>query len=312
MSHALRTRRRQTVLAGMLLVLLAGLGPSARAQQAVNSATGVTLFPVGSVVRTHAITRSLSAPGAGRSVNAVLLPVSLNYGATTNLTLAANVPFVRKELDASTPAGPLNQATSGVGDIRLLGKYRFLRLDGYLKTLQLAVLGGVKLPTGATDARLPNGDFLPMPLQVGSGSTDGIAALSGTGIWDWRVAHASLLYRRNAEGTRGYRFGDLINYNLATNFRVWTNPYPGPELYLGAELNGEIRARDERNGADLANTGGHRLFLSPSVVFFAFRNLTLEGSVQVPIYQDLNGTQLEDGVRYVFGFRFQYGLYLGN
>lgn len=280
------------------------------AQQAVNSATGVTLFPVGSVVRTHTIVRRLSAPDGSRDVRAVLMPVSLNYGLLRDLTLALNVPWIRKELVPQSPAGGPTTTASGIGDIRLLAKYRFFRADGFQKTLQLAALGGIKLPTGATDVRLPDGGFLPMPLQVGSGSADPLLGLSGTGIWDWRVAHLSFFYRPARRGGRDYRLGDLFDYNAVTNFRVWTRPYPGPELYLGAEINGEVRGRDDTAGVSVENSGSHRLFFSPTAVFFLFRNLTLESSLQFPVFQALNGTQLEDGPRFVFGLRFQYGLFL--
>lgn len=302
--------KRRTFIVLVTICLTAWLFPGqSKAQQAVNSATGVTLFPVGSVVRSHTIIRNLSVPGGGREIDVVALPVSLNYGASTNLTLAANIPWFRKELNAQTPNGSLNESTRGIGDISLLAKYRFFRADGYQKTLQLAALGGVQLPTGATNAKLPDGDFLPMPLQLGSGSTDPVAALSGTGIWDWRVAHVSLFYKRNTTGARDYKFGDLLNYDLATNFRVWTTPYPGPELYLGAELNGELRGKDQQNGTTFDNSGGNRIFVSPTAVFFLFRNLTFENSVQIPVYQNLNGIQPEDGIRFVVGLRFQYGLF---
>lgn len=310
--------KKQCLLVPVLAFVMPCVPHEARAQQAVNSFTGVTLFPEGSVIRTHLRTRSLDRllrngdeieDSEGREVTTFFVPTALNFGVSTNLTLAANVPYFRKEIRFNTPNGREERGASGLGDIILLGKYRFFNWNAYQTTVQLAVTGGVKLPTGATD-KGPSGAPFPIPLQPGTGSTDVLLALSGTAVKDWAVLHLSGLYKLNTTGDRRYRFGDLFNYNLAAEARVVHTKYPGPELYLGVELNGEVLATDELQGASLENTGGHRLFVSPNLVFFLFRNLTLESSVQLPVLQDLNGTQLGEGPRFVFGLRFQYGLYL--
>ena len=306
-SHSRCSPRRAIAAAALafgLGVAALLLGPSvASAQQAVNSFTGVTIFPEGSAVRSHVRVRRLD------EIQVIFVPTTIAYGISTNLTLAATVPYFRKERESLDPGGQLvSRAAAGFGDIVLAAKYRFLNLNGYRKTLQLAALGGVKLPTGATDAA-SGGQLLPIPLQPGSGSVDWLAAVGATGIDNWRVVHVSVLYKRNTQGARDFHFGDVFNYNLALLARVLHVKYPGPELYLGLELNGEVLGRSQVAGADVTDSGGHRMFLSPDFVFFLFRNLTLEGSVQVPVLQDLNGTQPDESVRFVLGFRLQYGLY---
>ena len=46
------------------------------------------------------------------------------------------------------------------------------------------------------------------------------------------------------------------------------------------------------------------MYLSPGVQFLLRRNLILEGGVQVPVMNDLNGTQRAPGTRVQAGVRY--------
>ncbi len=290
-------------LAALLPAVAASAAFTAAAQQPVNSATGVALFPGGSVIRSRVETRSLNRDGGVKEVDVYIVPANLSYGATPDLTMGAAIPYVRKNIGLGA-AG--DTKVDGLADVSLFAKYRYFTHNYPGGTVQLSVLGGVQVPTGETDARGPDGALLPMPDQLGSGSVDFIGALTGTGIvaYDWAI-HASVLYQHNTEGDRDFRFGDFVNYNLAASRVVYRQPYPRPEVYLGLELNGEYGAEHEQNRVDVPNSGGNRIFLSPTLAAFLARNWTLEASVQVPIAQSLNGSQPEEDARFVLGFRFQ-------
>ncbi len=192
----------------------------------------------------------------------------------------------------------------------LTGKYRYFEHNYPGGSTQLAILGAVKLPTGDTDARDSSGTLLPVSDQLGSGSVDYVGALTATSVFDYDwAAHASVLYKINTEGDRNFQFGNFLNYNLAVSRLIYHEPYPGPEVYIGLELNGEYSVRNELNGTDVANSGGNKIFVSPTLVAFLARNWTLEASVQLPVIEDLNGNQPEEGVRFVLGFRFQYATF---
>ena len=276
------------------------------AQHSVNSLTGVTLFPEGSLISSKVVTRQLSRADGTKDIDVNFVPTSINYGVNRDFTLGVTIPYLRKTLSTLTFA----TTVEGMSDIILAAKYRYF-INNYLGgTTQFAVVSGVKLPTGDTNARDPLGALLPMPDQLGSGSTDYFLAWSGSWFSRYsRSFHVSVLYKGNTEGDRNFRFGDLINYNLSANWLVYSQPYPRPELYFGVELNGETTRRHEASGAKVADSGGHRLFLSPTFHFFLSRNWNLEGSIQVPIFEDLNGTQPEENKpRFFLGLRFQYAL----
>ena len=61
------------------------------------------------------------------------------------------------------------------------------------------------------------------------------------------------------------------------------------------ELNGTAAARDEITGTPDPDSGGHLLFLSPDLQWISTPWLLFEASVQFPILQNLNGTQLKYG-----------------
>ena len=146
-----------------------------------------------------------------------------------------------------------------------------------------------------------------MPLQLGSGSTDLLLAASASWFSEYsRSFHVSVLYKRNTEGDRDFQFGDLVNYNVSWNWLVYQQPYPRPELYLGLEVNGEYARPNQLGGTEAVDSGGHRIFLSPTFHLFLSRHWNLEGSVQFPIYENLNGSQPEEGPRLMLGLIFQY------
>lgn len=262
------------------------------------------------MVRSRVETRSLSRDDGTKDVEVVRVPTTLSYGATPDLTLGATIPYVRKEITTRSGGGKSETTLDGLADIFLAGKYRYFERNYPGGSTQLAILGAVKLPTGDTDARDSSGTLLPVSDQLGSGSVDYVGALTATSVFDYDwAAHASVLYKINTEGDRNFQVGNFLNYNLAVSRLIYHEPYPGPEVYIGLELNGEFNARNELNGDDLADSGGNKIFVSPTLVAFLARNWTLEASVQLPVIEDLNGNQPEEGVRFVLGFRFQYATF---
>ena len=305
-----RLRRRQVtryltnLVSSMSAALLLGFPHAVSAQHPVNSIAGVTLFPEGSLISARLVSRHLQRADGTKDVDVYLMPTNLNYGLNRDLTLGVTLPYIRKEL--STPA--FSTTVEGLGDIILVAKHRYYLKNYEGGTTQFAVVGGVKLATGDTDANAPGGGLLPMPDQLGSGSTDFLLGWSGSWFSKYsRSFHISALYKKNTEGDRNFQFGDFVNYNLSANWLVYHQPYPRPELYLGVELNGEYTRRNELNGAKLADSGGHRLFVSPTFHWFLSRNWNLEGSVQFPILEELNGIQPEENdPRLLLGVRFQF------
>jgi hypothetical protein len=233
------------------------------------------------------------------------------YGATRDLTLGATLPILERRLRFDGLAGERRTISAdGLGDLTLSGAYRFFRRDVERGTTQVSLLGGLKLSTGATDiedSNLPRltgtpGTRLSPSLQLGSGSVDGIVGLAGFHNMDRLSFYADAQGKLNTEGAQDFRAGNRLFYDLSADYVLLS----GRNMFLVLELNGVVTERAEQAGRTVRNSGGHLLFLSPGIQYLPIPPLILEGSVQIPIYRDLDGRQLAPDWSVVVGFRYLF------
>lgn len=273
------------------------------------------------------------------SLDSITSP-SLNfaYGLTDDITLSVRLPYVTRrgireghvhgheEGGGHHGEGGEEQAieaevhnrggTSGIGDLSLLGQWRFL--NGGAAGIEAALLGGLKAPTGSTDEDDRSGERFDAEFQPGSGSWDGMVGLALTkraGKWSF---DASLLYTIVTEGTQDTDLGDRLHYGAAVSYRlsgsaggtvhvhsdgsqhVHQEAAAGPALDAILELNGEWHDKQEISGETDPNTGGHVLYVSPGVRL-SMDKWSAFASVGIPIVNDMNGLQAEPDWRLVSG-----------
>ena len=210
------------------------------------------------------------ATGAGEKEREYEVFLAGAYGITADWEIGIEIPYTRKEAGGDDSAG--------IGDIVLDTKYQFWKRDLPGAQYKAAVFLKTKLPTGDDDSRP----------RLGSGSTDVIAGLSAgyeSRRWYW---FGSGVYRANTEGEGGLEKGDRQFLGAVGGIRPVLTEYDEPDTVLMIELNWERAGRDRLNGADLADTGGWELFVSP-VVWVTYRQFGFRGGVQIPIAGDLNG-----------------------
>lgn len=247
--------------------------------------------------------------GAGQELNVSEETLTGVYGATRDLTLGLTLPIVQKELEFETSAGTRTIHSSGLGDLSLVGVYRFYRRDVPRATTQFSLIGGLKTPTGSTsqsdrDAPLLPGNTrrrLPRPLQPGSGSWDGIVGIAGFQNLDRLSFYGSVQGKLNSEDDN-FRFGNNLHYDFTVDYVTLAER----NLFFVLEFNGISAGRNEENGRNVRNSGGHTLFISPGIEYLPLPYMILESSVQIPIVQDLNGRQPEKRVSLVFGVRYLF------
>ncbi len=224
------------------------------------------------------------------------------YGFTAKTSLLVNLPYIHREL--KTPNSPRRLAR-GLGDLTLLGKHRIFTHNFKGGTSRFSLIGGLELPTGDDDEADSLGP-LPKSLQPGSGSVDFLAGGAFTYQTLDHELDADLRYIFNREAN-DFEFCDVFKYNLAYQRRVWPSILPDKEIYSQwnavLELNGVYEERAESQGNDVANSGGHTLYLSPGIQFVSKR-MVYEFSFQYPIVQELNGLQLEADYLLVLSFRY--------
>ncbi len=246
-----------------------------------------------------------------RDINVFVQPVGvLPYAITPMWTTRVIIPFVRKSMDF-TDGLRRNYATTGVGDVLVDTKWIFFTRNRLGGTTRLGIGGGVKVPLGKTDATLPDGSVAARSLQVGSGSWD----FPFKALFTLTQRHVGLLanvgYRVNTTD-EGLKAGNIFSYDVALGLRFvpWVyRSLTDKSLVAYVELNGTAAARDEIVGTPDPDSGGHLLFLSPDLQWIPTPWLLFEASVQFPILQDLNGTQLKYGTRFHFGARFRFSVF---
>ncbi len=191
--------------------------------------------------------------------------IELTYGLTGDWAAGIDLPYVSSD--------DTGGSESGQGDLRIFTKYRFWRKDGPGVQQSMAALLKIKTDTGDT--------------RVTTGSTDSLLGLTyGYESRKW-YRWAALRYRINGENSDGLRRGNRLLYDLVGGIRPHPGGYLEPDTVWLLELNGEYSERNELNGAALANTGGHEVFVSPGI-FWTLRNFAIKAGVQIPLASRLN------------------------
>ena len=236
-----------------------------------------------------------------REVQVVATPLIFPYELIPNrLVVGAGIPYLDKEMRLTRDGVKRSLSDRGFGDLTLFAKYQLLQWDALKKTTRVTFKSLLKLPTGEHEATDGEGNRLPRGIQLGTGTVDYAVGLIFTHIVNRLGINADTFYRFNGE-TEGFEFGDAVNYDLALGYRIYPSvyeTYPSPYATVYLEANGQFNRKSRAAGQRVADSGGHTLFLSPGVQYIPLGNLILETSIQIPVRQELNGTQL--GTDFVF------------
>jgi len=214
--------------------------------------------------------------------------------------VTVSIPYIYRFHDhnigpytGSTPADYESFYTGALGDIKLIGRYRW-SVDAD-KGTGLGVKFGLKADTGNQDAVIKQSGELPeeTTLQAGNGSTDLILGL----FWhlsppsddlSW-FAQGTTQVSVNADST--YRPGNQVNIDAGLRYAI--NRSTSALL----QVNSQWLSADSREYAALTesgrkSSGGKSLFLSPGLIYAVTHNTQLYGLLQLPLYQYVNGEQL--------------------
>ncbi|MFQ5740203.1 MAG: transporter [Acidobacteriota bacterium] len=219
--------------------------------------------------------------------------VPLRINSETVFTVIA--PVVHKELNL-TPPGLARRQLSGsdLGDVTLLIKRRFYVNNFLGGGFQAAIIGGLKLPTGSDQGRDSLGNLLPRPLQIGTGSLDVPVGLVFTAFKD-RIGFNSEILHKFTTQSKGFEFGDETDLNLALGYRLTPKSYQSiNDKVLNAylEINTVFSGRSSFNSQVVSDSGGTVVFLTPGIQWVLSPRFLIESAFQIPITQELNGTQL--------------------
>lgn len=303
--------RRHTQSRRAAMALAAVLGAGAALPAAAGPITFSSALPLAAdefVLREQIVfARASDDPSpARRDLQARALVSVLGYGVTPRLAVFGFLPWRSAGLEAGAAGARATREASGIGDLRLFGRYTLLQRDRRGQSLRIAPFAGLEAPTGDDDERDALGR-VPAVLQPGSGAWDGLAGVAVT--WQtlaWEL-DAQLAYQANGEGNR-FQAGDVVRLDASAQVRLWPrrlgSGVPG-FLYGVLELNVSHQQHDRLAGRQVAASGGERVFITPGVQYVT-RRWVAEAAVQVPVLQDLNGQALERDYVALVGFRVNF------
>ncbi len=227
-----------------------------------------------------------------RELEALVAPQTLVYGLTPQLSIFSTLPLLaHREIEV----GSDRERDSAVGDLTLITRY-MLFADDYapLSTRRVALLAGLKLPTGADRFGTPTFDPI----------------LGGVATWAAN-RHQLDFDALFTLGTKrhGFESGHRVRYDVAYRYRVWPARFGRRLAQLNAllELNGTWADRLRAHGTRVRDSGGQVLLLSPGLQFVTI-NWIAELSVQLPVVQRLHGEQIESDVSVVLSARVPFSL----
>ena len=248
---------------------------------------------------------------------------------THHLTVSAELPYVRRDdLREGTHAHSGGIAVNGVerlgsvagiGDMSLLAKYRLSEGTG----VGFALVGGIKLPTGNTHERSPDGERLETEHQPGTGSWDPIVGASASAPLGRVTLTGSGLYQFSGRGAQHTRLGDRMQGGIALSHRFGGpahahseshNDHHGDELdehggeprrsswAAFVELAGEWEGRQRIGGEVEEESGGKWAWVAPGLRYNAGSGWSAGGAVAIPVWRRIRASHPDNRFRVTLSF----------
>jgi len=226
--------------------------------------------------------------------------LALDYSPNADWGMSLQLPYFDR-FHATIIDGDTDISTShtkSVGDVRLLGRYQGLT-DDHTLGLQF----GLKFATGAIHNNFIDGPQAGTPLdrglQPGTGTTDLLLGMYKFGSIsdDWEYFGQALL-QQPLNSKEDFRPGTGLNMNLGARYVANGRITPHIQFNVRAEK------RESGANADVENSGATLVYLSPGLTVKLSKGLALYGYFQVPVYQRVNGFQIEPRYSISFGLRY--------
>ena len=226
----------------------------------------------------------------------VMFRPMVSYGITEDVQLSASFPLPIYTSQGMMPARVATRMPA-TPDVELTLGWRFQKRElGVGSRFESTTFLAFGYPTDAT--------------RTGVETSPGVAASITTGYVSRTVyAWVGGMYQRylSPTGPTAGRFGDLVMYSAVLGYRppAFQHEYPHADWRLFVEAVGEIAARDRAHGVEHAASGGHQLFVGPTLLglYGAWGG---SGGPLFPVYRRLNGDQPREKVRLALDLIFWF------
>ena len=226
---------------------------------------------------------------------AVMFREMLGYGITPDLQFSMSLPLGPTDGLMMPPNTRTGAMMAGFGDLEAGLLWRFDRVAPDIgKRRESTLIVSVLAPAGDDQRR---GIEVTPGLHLGAVT----GYVSRSTYW-WLGGGAQL---RTKEG--GDRLGNLYYVTGVFGWRppVFRGDYPKPDWRIFLEGVAEFAERDRIDGLTVANSGGRRILVGPSMLGL-FGAWGIEGGVLFPVEQSLNGNQMEEDYRAKLVFTYWF------
>ena len=232
-------------------------------------------FPTDREIERHTFNHSVTATLDHQFANDWGLDVQLPFVARPHSTIAEDT------------TEPSHSDTTGIGDLRVVGRWQGLSTPGNVTGLE----AGLVLPTGqfhqTFDAGPEAGEEVDRGLQPGTGTTQLVLGAYHLGAVATELGYFAQVTGQTPLTSRdGYKPGSFVQASVALNYTHWRNVTP--QLQLSYRATG----RDSGPNSDRPNSGGEQVNLSPGLSANISSKLVGFGFVELPLYNRVNGYQL--------------------
>jgi hypothetical protein len=265
-----------------------------------DGAKQVTFLEYGYVDQDRNWSGTSSAPAADngdRRLTTDFYTVGAQFSFSPDWNLGVTVPYLDRSL-TSADSGSIETAHhSGIGDVRILGKY-----TGFSDDRSNGIEIGLKLPTGNYGVAGFDRDT-----DLGTGTTDALLGayhLVNFGSDAQWTGFARAQYSHALAARAGYRPGDEADATFGVSYAGWSIGRRSSVVPV-IQVIAVDRGRDSGIEAGSQNTGYRKLLIAPGLEWDigAFK---LYADAEYSLYQDVNGNQLVAAHQYkiLVSYRF--------
>ncbi|MFQ5582831.1 MAG: hypothetical protein ACE5GL_00155 [Calditrichia bacterium] len=217
----------------------------------------------------------------------VLLEASYGFSSRFSATVVTSVIQQKRRIASDITGETDFIRANGLGDAAVLAKFSIIPFN-LLSRREAAIGAGVKIPFGENNFNV-NGIRVSDDLQPGSGSWDGILwGYLARGFYPKIPVTAFLRSSYRLTGTNSF------NYKFGNEFLLSLGGILSTKSFLSYSMLFRYRSvtADQRNDATLPNSGGKWLYVIPGLNVNLSSSMGVRLSGQVPVYRNLDGTQL--------------------
>ena len=243
------------------------------------------------------------------NLNSDYLFLKTEYGVNKRITLSISAGYY---FNKAQVGGIKPTKSNGLADIIIFPRINVLNKDMPFNRTEITLGVGVKAPLGThkdSSLIIPSINYWeinPPITQLSSGAYD--LLLYSFFLREFKLQKikifSSILHINKGFNSLDQKMGNYSSFAIYIS-KILDNNI-GSALQIKAEEIKKIDAGNVWNSEDLeASSGSNKIFLIPQLSY-SLNNFSFFGSYEIPLYQNINGTQIGSKEKITFGFSYRF------